>query len=191
MKKLLWLDIETTGLDPVLGEILEIGMVVTDLDLGPIDSISVVINHPLERIKALCNEFVTKMHTDNGLFNDVEGSLNSEIYTELILMSFVEKHFPDNAPELHGNTVHFDKKWLERKMPTLAKLFNYRIVDVSSLKIMFKNYAPDQAEDIQAYLKAISKIKSLTEHRVIPDILHSIAEYHEHLTHLKLLAWKG
>jgi len=189
MKKLLWLDIETTGLDPHTGEVLEVGMMVTDLDLNVIDSIEIVIKHDLDDIKSICNDFVTNMHTANNLFRDVGVSKINELGAELQLFQFVKKHFSDSSPELHGNTVHFDKKWLEVKMPTLSKLFNYRIVDVSSIKVLLSNHAPVEFSELKALINESAKLllNGANTHRVLADIAHSIIEYKAYLTHLELL----
>ena len=187
-RKLLWLDIETTGLVPHDGRILEVGMIVTNANLEPIDRLSVVISRsvPIDRVRSLCDTYVLDMHTKSGLFDAVAQSTVDEDEAEELLISFVNKYFtdPKNKPELHGNTVHFDKKWLELWMPDLSALFNYRIVDVSTIKIMMRNYQPALLARMQDTLKMMSG--SSVAHRALDDLRYSIKEYAMYLRELKI-----
>ena len=71
-KRLLWCDIETTGLDPVNDSILEIALVVTE-DLQVIDELSIVIKQPdIPYLRNKCNDYVLNMHTENSLWKDLE-----------------------------------------------------------------------------------------------------------------------
>lgn len=184
-RKLLWLDIETTGLEPSKGEILEIGFIVTDLELNEIDSIERLRKgRPLNKIKEMCDDYVLGMHSRNGLFNDLEALKEPTSSSELI--DFVGKHFPSNAkkPELHGSTVHFDKKWVDYHIPELGRLFDYRVVDVSTLKIMLQNYAKVHAKSMEEIRK--SEHPDIA-HRALDDIRCSIVEYKQYLKFLGLL----
>ena len=176
MKKLLWVDIETTGLIPEKGDILEICMVVTDLELNVIDYETSIIKSS-SIFKSKCDDFVTIMHTQNGLFKEIDEA-NEVIdynFVEDLFILFVTEHFGTEKPELHGNTVHFDKKWIEYHMPKLGKLFNYRIVDVFSFKTVFKNYMPLTHRYIEDHKNKVSR------HRAHDDILGSIKEMKEYL----------
>jgi oligoribonuclease len=178
-KKLLWLDIETTGLNPAKGEILEIALVVTNLDLEIIDALNIVIDPQKDYD---CDAYVTKMHTDNGLFRAVKDHGVCYQTAQKALMLFVATHFtPTDKPELHGNTVHFDKKWLEHHMPPLAALFAYRIVDVSSFKVVVQNYLPALA----AVLKGRATTATAA-HRALADIGASIKEFKTYLELAKI-----
>jgi oligoribonuclease len=179
MANKLFVDIETTGLNPNTGVILEVGMVVTDEKLNVVDKISKVIQNGKD-LSPLMDDHVTKMHTSSGLLNEIDEMDEVNIRrAELELMLFVNKHFGDHKPEIHGNTVHFDKKWIDWHMPALGEHFNYRIVDVSSLKIMIRDFAPSMT-----YPNIKGKKPA---HRAIEDITESIAEYNFYLTILGLL----
>src|SRR5688572_8415963 len=75
---LVWIDLETTGLDVQRDELLEAAMVITDDDLRPIAQGSKV-RHWNENFqgKALIDfigaDFVVEMHTKNGLIAECYG----------------------------------------------------------------------------------------------------------------------
>lgn len=53
---------------------------------------------------------------------------------EMELVSFVRQHAPRGSCPLAGNTVHADKKFLDKYMPQFVDHLHYRIVDVSTVK---------------------------------------------------------
>lgn len=187
MQKLLWVDIETTGLDPANGHILEIGAIVTDTNLNELDGIKILLKpEPLDRLMGLCNDFVRKMHTDNGLFQALDGDVLNLGYSDaqIVIQNFIKKHFDDkDRPALHGNTVHFDKKWMEHHMSGLVSLWNYRIVDVSSIKVTLQNYT-----NFCSFEDELKRFGNQgTKHRVMSDIRSSIFEYGLYLKYFGLL----
>jgi oligoribonuclease len=118
---------------------------------------------------------VWDMHSKNGLIDEVERSPYSLDSAENQFMGFVQKHFGGEKPTLHGNTVHFDKKFLEFQMPYLHNLLNYRIVDVSSFKLFFQSYMPNEV-----YNRAAPDAK----HRAMDDIKGSIEEFRYYKTRI-------
>ena len=69
MDTLLWIDVETTGLDPDSDALLEIGMLYTDGGLHPIDA-------PLDlvlRWDGTPDDFIKGMHGPNGLLDACRG----------------------------------------------------------------------------------------------------------------------
>ena len=54
--------------------------------------------------------------------------------TEQRMLEFVCEHVPAGCCPLAGNTVHMDKRFLDKYMPRLMEHLHYRIVDVSSVK---------------------------------------------------------
>lgn len=184
MKKFLWIDIETTGLDPKNGHILEIAAIITDTKLNTIDEMTMLIMaEPMSVIRSMCNDFVLKMHTDNNLLEDLIMDSHMSSYKEAstCLGDFIKKHFKDGEkPEMHGNSVHFDKKWIEWFMPEISNLWNYRIVDVSTFKVICSNYSifPSIKTEIDNYDSVYKNVK----HRALDDIKKSIFEYRLYLS---------
>ena len=174
--KLLWLDLETEGLDPKTDHVLEVYAAIADLsnpfeiekEIG-----SFVISHAYRTATgdlgyALAdyahewNPFVREMHTKNGLIADMAaGSLTTEDVEGLILPHLPEIEGHDDLTTLAGSTVHFDLGFLRQWMPTLAKRLHYRVFDVSSIKLLARAFGREK------WLKAEA-------HRARADVLESI-----------------
>lgn len=73
---------------------------------------------------------------------------------------------------LAGNSVHVDRTFIKKYMPLLDEFVHYRILDVTSIKIMMSTYAPNVV-----YHKKGS-------HRALDDIEESINEYLTYTNHL-------
>lgn len=119
---ILAIDIETTGLDPATGSILEIAARVLDSNLDVLDSFEGVLGLG---DKELCqmDDYVSKMHSDNGLMYAAANSTLADFvswastYEELIFL---------------GNSVTFDRDWVKHHCPTLN--ISYRVLDISSIQ---------------------------------------------------------
>ncbi|KAF4751410.1 Oligoribonuclease, mitochondrial [Perkinsus olseni] len=73
---------------------------------------------------------------------------------------------------LAGNTMHVDKRFLEKYMPRFSGYLHYRVLDVSTLKELAKRWDPKALEAFTG--------KRAT-HRALEDIQDSINE----LTHYR------
>jgi oligoribonuclease len=140
---LLWLDLETTGLDPVKGKILEIAVVVTDDHLEEKWHGSWVVHQQSLVVSPLMSDFVRNMHTDNKLLQEVYGEhavFLSAAEEQLILL--VSKWFAaGEKPILCGNSIHFDRAWLKVHMPRFEALLHYRMGDASGTYELAKRVA--------------------------------------------------
>ncbi len=168
-KKMAWLDIETTGLDPEKDAILEVGIVITDENLAPGLEWSKIIIPNQEYLDNM-NDFARNTHTKNGLLEDlksgnkramwVDEAENEAIKVLEVLFGFEGSQ--ERVP-LCGSTISFDRSFLRQWMPRLDKYFHYRSIDVSSIKELAKYWYPELPE--------LSKSEV---HRSIPDIHESI-----------------
>ena len=140
---LLWVDIETTGLDPRDGYILEVALAVTRADLTSEVSLSYVVQPPVEveALRARAHPSVVAMHDDNGLWSDVAALGQPIAVVESLLLDFAQQWVDAGASPMCGNSVHFDRLWLSHHMPRLHDHFHYRNLDVSSWKEGFKRWA--------------------------------------------------
>ncbi|MCD1285803.1 oligoribonuclease [Brevibacterium sp. GP-SGM9] len=165
--RIVWIDCEMTGLDEVRDELIEVAAIVTDFELNPLDDgIDIVIRPSAEALENM-NEFVTKMHTNSGLITELDaGTTVAEAQTQVL--EYVKKHVPESgkAP-LGGNSVGTDKVFLSKQMPELVNHLHYRIIDVSSIKELSKQWFP------RAYFQSPEKHGN---HRALGDILDSIVE---------------
>ncbi|MBR3137885.1 oligoribonuclease [Candidatus Saccharibacteria bacterium] len=172
--KLLWIDLEMTGLDPKEDRILEVAAIATDMDLNQIATFQAIIRVDDELIKT---RMVGKFWEENHESRDALIAQNStgqpvEI-VEKQLLDFIKQHFNSKEPVyLAGNSIHQDRKFIEREMPDLNKKLHYRMLDVSAWKIYFEN--------------ALNKsFKKPENHRALDDINGSIEELKWYLTFLK------
>lgn len=170
--KLLWIDLEMTGLDPQKDKILEVAAIATDMQLNEIASFEAVVKVDEEVMKnRMVGEFWEKnsKSRDALMAQNQDGKLVAEVERELL--EFVEQYFGSEI-YLAGNSIHQDRKFLELQMPELNKKLHYRMLDVSAWKIYFEN----------ALGKKFIKPEN---HRAIDDINGSIEEFKWYLTFLK------
>ena len=165
--RLVWVDLEMTGLDPAQHVIVELACLVTDGDLNPLDEgVSFVVAASDEQL-ALMDDFVVNMHTKSGLLPEIRHGLELTVVEQLAL-DYVRQHVTDarKAP-LAGSSVHVDRTFLAAYMPEFLDFLHYRIVDVSSVKELTRRWFPTQ------YAAAPSKAGN---HRALADIHDSIKE---------------
>lgn len=158
--KLLWFDIETTGLEPT-EPTLEIGMRVTTTKLETIHDFSVVI-HRTDGELSRMSEFVRAMHEKTGLLDEVRNSLVGEREAFLLASDFVHGHFPEGRALLCGSSIHFDRGFIKVQMPHLEAQLHYRMIDATALS------------EARRVCLGESWPKENSRHRAIPDIEASI-----------------
>lgn len=137
--KLLWTDIETTGLDERGGLLLELGLLLTG---GPeargfpeLATFEVVIGYPDIRSR-IRSDYVREMHEANGLLDEVERSIVTLAEAEQRAITWVRNREAVGLP-MAGSSPHFDRRWLREHMPELHDLYHHRMVDTTTLRILF------------------------------------------------------
>lgn len=164
MSNVAWVDLETTGLDPLTECVVEVGITVTDP--GP-------IWQPIASASWICHvpnvywdyaaSVVQEMHEANGLKSlSLDASFTPEQHSDRIL-SFLKEHDALGSP-MYGATVHFDRAFLVKFLPEVEKAFHYRNFDVSTLK----QYAIAMNGDADWWMDR-------EIHRALPDLADSIA----------------
>lgn len=168
LTKLLWLDLEMTGLDTKNDVILEIAAEVTDFDFKTLASYEALIDHPAEKLDEM-NEWCLKQHTESGLLERIkrEGQPEKEVVHQLV--GFIKAQFGDEQAILAGNSIHNDRNFIKTWWPEVDELLHYRMLDVSSFKIL-----------MQAKYGVVFNKKDV--HRAFDDIQASIAELQYYLS---------
>lgn len=167
--KLLWVDLEMTGLDPEKDRILEIGAIATGWDLKPIAKMTGVVKVPEALMKKrMVGEFWEENKTSYEalIVQNKEGKPCSEV--EKDVLAFMDKYFGKEII-LAGNSIHQDRKFIDREWPEVAKRLHYRMLDVSAWKVYFEG----------ARGKKFTKPEM---HRAMDDITGSIEELKWYLT---------
>ena len=133
-QKLLWIDLEMTGLDPATQRIIEVAAVVTDYQLNELGSYEAIINQSdstLDNAEDFPKEAFGK---SGGLFEQVAASDKSESDVESELLAFINQHFAEPAI-LAGNSIHQDRRFIRQWWPCVEGQLHYRMLDVSSWKV--------------------------------------------------------
>lgn len=164
--KLIWLDMEMTGLEPDSDRIIEVAMVVTDSQLNVLDQSEVYVVHQSDAVMNGMDEWNTKTHGRTGLTERVRASSLSETEVEAALLAFMQQHVAERVTPMCGNSIGQDRRFMARWMPKLEAYFHYRNLDVSTLKELCKRWKPD------VYKGVVKKGK----HEALADIMESIEE---------------
>jgi len=172
--KLLWADLEMTGLDAQKDVILEVAVEITDFDFKTLDSYEATLKHPKQTVVSRMqgnlwwkdfpdnrDEFVAKLE---------DGKSPKQVEDELIAL--VAKHFGNQPAILAGNSIYNDRQFIKHWMPALDLKLHYRMLDVSSFKILMQGKYGEVFEKKQV-------------HRAFDDIQASIAELQHYLDWLK------
>lgn len=168
--KLFWVDLEMTGLDVKNDVILEVAAEITDFNFKTLASYEATIRHPRELL-------VTRMQLNNWwqdfphnrdefLKKSSEGKSLGEVENELIAL--LEDQFGVEPAVLSGNSIHSDRAFIKQYWPALDLKLHYRMLDVSSFKILMQG----------KYGHVFEKDSS---HRAFDDIQASIAELQDYL----------
>lgn len=167
--RLVWIDLEMTGLIVETDVVVEIAVLVTDsaLNLLDDDGFDLVINQPAEALAHL-DDVVRKMHTRSGLLDAIAASDVTEADAFAGALAYIQRFVPDarTAP-LCGNTIGMDRRFLARYAPEIDNHLHYRNVDVSSIKELCRRWYPT------VYKGRPGKSE---QHRALGDIRESIAE---------------
>jgi oligoribonuclease len=166
IENLVWLDLEMTGLDPEKDRILEIATIVTNTQLEVLAEGPVFAVHQSQEMLDGMDSWNQEHHGASGLIKRVKASRVSEAQAENETLEFIRQYVGANQSPLCGNTIHMDRRFLLRYMPKLESYFHYRNLDVSTLKILAKLWAP----------KIADQFVKKSQHVALQDIRDSIDE---------------
>ena len=178
-KHLLWIDLEMTGLEPAQDRILEVGVIITDWNLKEIATYEAAIKVGTRLVerrmrKGPSAQFWNSIpETRDVLMKQNEETGRSVRAVENELLALMDEHFEKDTPIiLAGNSIHMDRRFIERELKRLNARLHYRMLDVSAWKIVFegrlgKKYAKREA------------------HRALDDIRGSIEELSYYIAKVK------
>lgn len=168
--KLLWVDLEMTGLDAQNDVILEVAAEITDFTFKTLASYEARIKQDRETVVSRMQANIWwrdyPENRDEFLNKLDEGKPQAEVEQELIAL--VQKHFGDEPAVLAGNSIHNDRNFIKYWMPGLDLKLHYRMLDVSAWKVLMQPKYGVQFEKKEV-------------HRAFDDIQASIAELQHYL----------
>jgi len=175
--RLIWIDLEMTGLKPDTDRIIELAIVITDERLEPVAEGPVRVVHQADHVLEGMDSWNKATHSRSGLITKVKASSLSEADVEAEMIDFLSGYVPAGASPMCGNSVCQDRRFLARYMPRLEAYFHYRNLDVSTLKELARRWKP----------QLMSGLVKQGKHEALADIYESIEElryYREHLLNL-------
>ena len=185
---IVWLDLEMTGLTINTteagkrdDEIVEIGVIVTDGNLVPQDKGLQLVIKPTDAAMANMGSFVRNMHDKSGLLPLIKDGV-SVAEAEKQVLAYITKHVPvRQTAQMGGNTIHMDRRFLARYMPSVEDWVHYRNVDTSTIKeVLFRWFpyvvdaAPEKVGNHRALADAIESIRELAFYRELLFNMDSI-----------------
>lgn len=170
--KLLWVDLEMTGLDPEKDRILEVAAIATGWDLEPMAEMTAVVKVPESLMrKRMVGEFWEKNAESRDALMEQNAEGGDVLEVQKQLLQFVEQYFGKEVI-LAGNSIHQDRKFIDREWPELAQRLHYRMLDVSAWKVYFEGTKG-------------KKFVKREAHRALDDIQGSIEELKWYLSFMK------
>ena len=173
-KYILWMDLEMTGLDPVLDRILEVGAVITDWDFNEVARYEAVKKvGPRLMKQRMVGDFWDSYPAvrDALMAQNMTGKNGRTVENELL--GFINEHIgSEEKVLLAGNSIHQDRRFITNEWPRLDERLHYRMLDVSAWKVVFEG----------KYKKKFAKPEA---HRAIEDIQGSIEELKYYLKKIK------
>ncbi|GAB3084985.1 oligoribonuclease [Corynebacterium aquatimens] len=165
--RIVWIDLEMTGLDVRRHVIVEVAALITDADLNILDGGIDMVVHATEDELAEMDDFVRNMHGTSGLTEQVRASTITLAEAEAAVLELVDKHCSYERPPLAGNSIATDRAFIREYMPRLDQALHYRMIDVSTIKELARRWFP------KAYYNQPEKGMA---HRALADIVESIRE---------------
>lgn len=166
--RLLWIDLEMTGLDPERCRIIEVGVIITDYECNEIATYETVIHQPEEVLNS------ADVWVEDNMSELLAQSAKSQVSEEEAitkLAELIDKHFKD-AAILSGNSIHQDRRFIRKWWSDIEERLHYRMLDVSSWKVYMSG-----RYDIE--------FRKKEEHRALADIRGSIEELQYYMGKLK------
>ena len=165
--RMVWIDLEMTGLNLGSDEIVEIACIVTEADLTELDGGIDIVVKPSDAPLAAMDEFVVNMHQASGLITEIPNGTTLADAQQQVL-AYIQKYVSEaGKAHLAGSSVYVDRGFLTKYMPELDSYLHYRLIDVSSIKELTRRWYP------RVYFGSPEKTGN---HRALADIRESIAE---------------
>jgi oligoribonuclease len=169
--RLVWIDLEMTGLNAASDHVLEIAAVVTGPDLVPLAEVERIIHQPDDVLERMSGR-VKKIHTDNGLLAAVTASRTTRAEAERAVLQTVSRFCPPGEGILCGSSVYHDWRFLVRHLPRLEQHLHFRQIDIGTISVL-----------VSAWYPHIEFPRPATDHRALADVRASLEELRYYCQH--------
>ena len=171
--KILWLDLEMTGLVPETDVIIEAAACITTKDFKELESYTSVVKQDQSYLKKM-DKWNQTCHRKSGLYPLIpKGKQLSVVEDDLLYL--IEKFYKkEEEVILAGNCIYQDRSFIRRYMPRLEKRLYYRMLDITAWKLIFED-------------KNIVFEKK-NSHRALDDVKESIQEFRYYLSHINFIS---
>ena len=166
LNRLIWIDLEMSGLKPDSDVIIEIATIVTDADLRVLAEGPMLAIHQPDSVLDNMDEWNTFQHGQSGLTKRVRESKLTVAEAAAQTIKFLQQHLQKGDSPMCGNSICQDRRFLANYMPELEAFFHYRNLDVSSLKELARRWKP----------QVLKGMKKKSSHLAMDDIKDSIEE---------------
>ena len=168
---LVWIDLEMTGLHPEVDTIIEAACLITNTDLEIVAEGPDLVIQANPAVFESMDTWNKNQHTKSGLWEKVLASTITVEEAEERLLTFIKAN-ARSRPYLAGNSIWQDRRFIRKYMPRLDEYLHYRMLDVSSIKIVVDYWRP----------KVVHQKRD--SHRALDDVKESIEElklYKDHI----------
>lgn len=147
-ERIIWVDVETNGLDQNLHKLLQVAAVITDGDYNIIsESFEEKVFYSKEEVSELFDQaipYVQKMHTDTGLWDSIPVKGKNIDIVDSELHNFLIEYVPEkNSARLGGNSITLDRNFLNEFLPKSFNHISYRSYDMTSIDGFFRAHYGD------------------------------------------------
>lgn len=173
--KLLWVDLEMTGLDPEVDVILEVAAEITDFNFMSLASYQASVQQPKEVVVDRMNKnswWADFPANRDSFIENLDSALPAQ-QVEQDLANLIELQFGSEPAILGGNSIHNDRNFIRHWWPAVDLKLHYRMLDVSSFKVLMQGKYGEVFEKNEV-------------HRALDDIQASIAELQYYLQNFRV-----
>lgn len=174
--RLLWIDLEMTGLVANRDKILEVAAIITDWEFKELAEFHSGVGQKENEVGSLldANPFYVKMKDNKRALLELANSSPPSQIVEQQLMKFITEHCDMHRPVvLAGNSIHIDRQFISAAWPHLEQVLHYRMLDVTAWKLVFE-------------AKYGIKHEKRETHRALEDVKESIAEMKNYISRINL-----
>lgn len=176
--RIAWIDVETTGIEADKNSLLQVACIVTDTNLQELgEGFEAKIYYSNEEVAVMkdnANDFVKKMHTDNGLWDSLSQGYDAD-NVQRSLLNYLKEHIDEpGTARLAGNSITLDRNFLQKNLPHVLEYLSYRSYDFSTVSGLFDLYVPE-----------VPWQEKKKTHDALDDIRESLVEGRYYIDHLK------